>query len=90
MFFGIVKFMYGSQSNSTYSQSDIIGIEAEVITPVPEKGLGEIAYTINGVRYNIPAKSAFSSSIGRGSTVKIKDVSGNIAVVTQKITIDDL
>lgn len=90
IFFGIVKFMYGSQSNSTFSQSDIIGVEAEVITPIPGKGMGEIAYVINGVRHSLPAKSANNEDIAKGAVVNIKDITGNIALVIQKMTIDDL
>lgn len=89
IFFGVVKLMYGSQSNSTFSQRDLVGKEAEVITPIPCKGLGEIAYVINGIRCNMPAKSAYSSEIPRGESVVIKDVTGNIAVVTKRMTIED-
>ena len=89
IFFGIVKFMYSSQSNSMYSQNDIIGFDAEVITPVPANGLGEIAYVINGSRYNLTAKSANGEKIERGETVKIRDVSGNVAIVTRKMTLED-
>ena len=39
IFFGIVKFMYNSQSNSMFSLDELTGTEAEVTTPVPENGL---------------------------------------------------
>lgn len=89
IFFGIVRFMYGSQSNSTYSQKDLVGKEAQVLTPIPGKGLGEIIFVVNGVRYNYTAKSAYNEEIKRGETVRIKEVSGNIATVVRKMTIDD-
>jgi membrane protein implicated in regulation of membrane protease activity len=90
IFFGIVKFMYNSQSNSIFSTRDLIGTEAEIITPIPADGMGEIALTINGIRRNFPAKSINQEDIARGVTVKVRDISGNIALVTRKITIDDL
>jgi len=90
IFFGIVKFMYNSQSNSVFSTRDLIGAETEIITPIPADGVGEIALTINGTRRNFPAKSANKEYIARGVTVKVRDISGNIALVTRKITIDDL
>lgn len=89
IFFGIVKFMYNSQSNSMYSQNDIVGFDAEVITPIPSDGIGEIAYVINGTRYNLAAKSANGEKIGRGETVKIKNISGNMAIVARKMTLED-
>lgn len=90
IFFGIVKFMYGSQSNSTFSINDIEGMEAEVITPIPEKGMGEIAYVISGVRHSMPARSAHSKKIERGDIVRIKEIHGNVALVFQRLTIDDI
>ncbi|HOQ06320.1 MAG TPA: NfeD family protein [Clostridiales bacterium] len=90
IFFGIVKFMYGSQSNSIFSLNDLIGTEAEVITPVPAKGLGEIAYTINGIRYTLSARSLEECEIHRGTPVIIREIAGNTAVVQQKLTIDDI
>jgi hypothetical protein len=89
IFFGIVKFMYGSQSNSTFSLNELIGMEAEVITPVPEKGMGEIAYYVNGARYNLSARSLYGKYIARGATVNIKDIQGNLGIVTQKVNIEE-
>jgi len=90
IFFGIVKFMYGSQSNSLFSLNDLVGTEADVITPVPAKGLGEIAYTIKGVRYTLAARSLEGCEIRRGTPVIIREIAGNAAVVQQKLTIDDI
>jgi membrane-bound ClpP family serine protease len=90
LFFGIVKFMYGSQSNSIYSLDELVGTEAEVITPVPEKGLGEIAYVANGIRYTQSARSMEGCSIKRGAAVVIREIAGNVAVVQQKLTLDDI
>lgn len=89
MFFGVVKLMYDSQSNSTFSVEDIVGCEAEIITPIPEKGMGEIVLVYNGIRYNFSAKAYNETSIGRGESVVIKAVSGNTALVAQKLSIED-
>jgi hypothetical protein len=90
IFFGIVKFMYGSQSNSVFSMDDLVDTEAEVITPIPANGVGEIAYVINGIRYNLSARSYLSEDIPRNSTVIIREISGNAALVQKKIDLDDL
>jgi hypothetical protein len=90
IFFGIVKFMYGSQSNSVFSLDDLIDTEAEVNTPIPVNGMGEIAYVMNGIRYNLSAKSFNNEEIPRGAVVIIRDITGNTAKVQKKMTIDDL
>ena len=90
IFFGIVKFMYGSQSNSVFSLEDVIGSEAEVLTPIPVMGLGEIAYVINGIRCTLPARTSEGESIKRGTTVIIRGIAGSEAIVQQKLTLDDI
>lgn len=89
IFFGIVKFMYGSQSNSVFSLDDMIGTEAEVITPIPKSGVGEIAYIINGIRYNNPARADDRKELSRGTVVLIKGFSGNTATVQRNNLPDD-
>jgi membrane-bound ClpP family serine protease len=90
IFFGIVKFMFNSQSNSVFSLEDLVETEAEVLTPIPVNGLGEIAYVINGVRYTLSARSLEGNSIKRGSTVIVREIASNAAVVQQKLTLDDI
>lgn len=90
IFFGIVKFMYGSQSNSVFSLNDLVDTEAEVITPIPENGVGEIVYVANGIRYNLSARTLPGEKISRGSAVIIREISGNAAVVQKKVELDDL
>lgn len=90
MFYGVVKFMYGSQSNSVFSLSELVDAEAEILIPIPKNGLGEITYVINGVRSNLSARSITGEEIQRGSAVIIREVEGNIALVQRKISLDEL
>lgn len=90
IFFGIVKFMYGSQSNSMFSLNDLIGAEAEILTPIPKEGLGEIAYVSNGIRYTLSARSLEGDSVNRGTVVIIREIAGNVAIVQQKLTLEDI
>ncbi len=90
IFFGVVKLMYNSQSNSTFSVSDLVGYDAEVTLTIPENGLGEVAIVVNGIRYNYSAKSEKNAGIGRGEKVVVQDVTGSVVTVTPKITIDDI
>lgn len=90
IFFGIVRLLHNSQSNSAFSKNDLVGMEADVITPVPESGLGEIACVINGTRYTFSARSAYAEPIPKGERVKIKAIDENTAWVTRRMTVDDL
>ena len=90
IFFGIVKFMYGSQSNSDFTLSELMDTEAEILTPIPENGLGEIAYVANGIRYTLSARSLEGESIKRGTVVVIRDIRGSVAIVQQKLTLEDI
>lgn len=90
IFFGIVKFMYSSQSNSTFSQEDLIGIEVEVLTPIPLNGVGEIVYVINGERHSLPARSFNGQKADRGETLMIKEITSNVAVVARKFNLEDI
>lgn len=89
IFFGVVRFAYNSQSNSSFSQNDLIGLECEVITPIPLKGVGEIAYVINGERHSLPAK-CISDTIAKGEVVLIREIAGNAAFVSRKMNIEDI
>lgn len=88
MFFGVVKLMYSSQSDSSFSLADLPGMEAEVFTPIPADGMGEITYTINGMRCSLPATSYNGENIAKGVIVSIKEIASGIASVSSKISIE--
>ena len=46
-----------TQSSSESHVAQLIGAEANVITPIPENGVGEIAYVVGGTRYSAPARA---------------------------------
>jgi hypothetical protein len=90
IFFGVVKLMYGQQSNSVFSLAELTDKEAEVITPIPAKGYGEVAFLQGGVRYTLPARSIQKVNIARGSAVLIREINSGVAEVEQKLTLDDV
>ncbi len=89
IFFGVVKLIYNSQSNTTFSGRDLIGADAEVNIPIPADGLGVVACVIRGTRHTLSARSRNGTKISQGEKVKIKEISSNVAVVTRKISADD-
>jgi hypothetical protein len=49
---------------------------ATVITPIPQSGMGEIAYVQSGTRYTAPARTETGAAVPSGGTVKINRVVG--------------
>ena len=65
-----------TQSSSESKIATLPGAPATLITPIPENGVGEIAYVQAGTRYTAPARSEGGTAIGNGQTVKITRVVG--------------
>jgi membrane protein implicated in regulation of membrane protease activity len=81
MFTIVVKIFVASEGSSHAMLSDLMGREAEVITPIPERGIGEVAYIARGSRYTSSAKSRSGQEIGRGSAVRIVQIAGGVVYV---------
>lgn len=71
-----------TQSSSEAKVATLAGTPATIITPIPEHGVGEIAYVQSGTRYNAPARSEGGAPISNGQTVKITRVVGTQFYVT--------
>ncbi len=65
-----------TQSSSESHVSSMVGQAASIITPIPENGVGEIAYVQGGSRYTAPARTETGSAIGAGKPVRITRVVG--------------
>jgi hypothetical protein len=65
-----------TQSSSESIVADLAGTDASVVTPIPENGVGEIAYVVRGTRYTAPARTENGTAIAAGRLVKIKRVVG--------------
>ena len=83
--FWLLRALFSATQGSSESRiSDLIGVVAEVITPIPEKGVGEIAYVQKGARYSAPAREQTGAPVAYGHPVKIVRVAGSqfyVAVV---------
>jgi membrane-bound ClpP family serine protease len=66
-----------TQSSSESRVASLVGHMVTIITPIPEKGVGEIAYVQGGTRYTAPARAERGSAIANGQTVKITRVVGS-------------
>jgi membrane protein implicated in regulation of membrane protease activity len=65
-----------TQSSSESHVARLVGTEAGVISPIPENGVGEIAYVVSDTRYTAPARTENGTAIGNGKLVKITRVVG--------------
>jgi len=65
-----------TQGSSESHVAALVGTEANIITPIPENGVGEIAYVVRGTRYTAPARVENGKPIAGGQSVKIKRVVG--------------
>lgn len=78
----IGRLMFGMmQSSSEARVIDMIGLEAEVLTPVEHDMAGEIAYILEGTRYTAPARLISAGRIEKRETVRIRKMSGNMVYV---------
>jgi membrane protein implicated in regulation of membrane protease activity len=75
--FGFLRTVFDkTQSSSESKVAAVIGVTASVITPIPENGVGEIAYVVSGTRYTAPARVENGSAISSGKPVRITRVVG--------------
>jgi membrane protein implicated in regulation of membrane protease activity len=65
-----------TQSSSESRVATLVGMNATVITPIPQQGVGEIAYVQAGSRYTAPARTESGCAVAGGATVKINRVVG--------------
>lgn len=81
MFFLYRWLMAMNGVSSAAGWAELRGLPAYVLTPIPEKGLGEIVYVARGARYNAPARTIDGRGIPRGESVTVLDVVDSIAIV---------
>jgi len=70
------KIFSKTQSSSESRIATLVGVQATVITPIPQHGVGEIAYVQAGSRYTAPARTETGAAVTGGATVKIMRIVG--------------
>jgi membrane-bound ClpP family serine protease len=65
-----------TQSSSECQVATLVGQTASIVTPIPENGVGEIAYVRASTRYTAPARSEQGKPIGHGQAVRITRIVG--------------
>ncbi|MBI4027666.1 MAG: hypothetical protein HY360_21950 [Verrucomicrobia bacterium] len=65
-----------AESSSESKVASLMGMTATVISPIPQNGVGEIAYVQAGTRYTAPAREEHGAAVANGQVVKISRVVG--------------
>jgi membrane protein implicated in regulation of membrane protease activity len=77
----VVLWLFNAMFKKTQSSSEsrvatLVGQTASIITPIPENGVGEIAYVQGGTRYTAPARSVDGKPVGTVKGVRIARIVG--------------
>jgi len=81
MIFLVIYPLHKASVSNSKSQSDAIGLVAEVVTSFTGNQRGEIMFTISGSRVSGSASSKTNDSFPSGESVTIIDVAGSIYYV---------
>ena len=70
--------------SSEVRQTRLIGTVAEIITPIPANGVGQIAFVAEGSRVTYSARATDSEkALPRGTAVRIERIVGGMAYVSE-------
>ena len=75
------RVLVGSSTTSAIATADLVGADAEVITPIPAGGVGEAAAFVGGQRYASPAREVDGLEVPRGAVVSVVRLTGSTLYV---------
>ena len=75
------RLLVSSTGTQTVRESDLVRAIAEVITPIPEGGVGEVAANVRGQRHTATARTTDGSPVSRGLIVSVVRVAGATLIV---------
>lgn len=81
VYFAFTYLFIKPQGSSEVRVAELAGHTAQVITPIPPDGLGEVALVSQGGRVTYSARSQSDTVIEQGATVRVIRVSAGIAYV---------
>lgn len=77
------KLASSSRGSSQIRLAELEGALAEVITPIPAGGVGEVAAMVAGQRFANSAREEKGREVPRGAQVRVKAMVGTTLVVTK-------
>jgi len=75
------RVLSSSRGSSQIRLQDLAGSPAEVITPIPKDGLGEVAALVDGQRFTAPARESDGREVPRGAQVTVVRMVGTTLLV---------
>ena len=75
------RLLVSSTGTQALRESDLLGATGEVLTPIPQDGLGEIVALARGQRHSAPARTVDGRPLPRGTVVQVEQVAGVTLVV---------
>jgi membrane protein implicated in regulation of membrane protease activity len=75
------RLVTGSVGSSQIRLADLSGAHAEVTTPIPAGGIGEVAAMVDGQRYSGAAREVDGREVPRGAHVTVRGLTGTTLVV---------
>jgi membrane protein implicated in regulation of membrane protease activity len=70
------RVLKGSTGSTTVQPEDLVGVPAEIITPIPASGIGEAAAMVRGERFSAPAREVDGLATPRGTIVTVVRYAG--------------
>lgn len=77
----IFIYVFSPQTSSLRTQQELVQSTAEVITPIPDGGLGQIALVARGTRVTYSARTTPGLTFNQGDLVRIVELVGGVAIV---------
>lgn len=81
----LYKVFQATAAGAPPSSTEALGLEAEVTVSIPNQGIGEIAYTVQGTRLTGTARTVDGKELPAQTAVKVLKVVGNSFLV-QKLS----
>lgn len=79
----LIRFLKHHQNGEAPEDEDLVGLPAEVVNAVLEKGFGSVKYVYNGNSYSSPAVSYEGTYIPQGAQVAIISIKNHVFYVSQ-------
>lgn len=81
--YGYISFFIKAQGTSTILDTSLVGLQAEVLSPISIENPGQVAFITPSGRQTRIAKTETKEEISRGTIVEIIKMVGDIAIVKQ-------
>ncbi len=75
------RLVSSSRGSSAIRVADLAGATAEVITPIPAGGVGEVAAIVGGQRFTATARETGGGAVARGAMVTVERMVGSTLIV---------